>query len=245
VTFKDLFSGVAAAYAANRPEWPPALADALAERAPARTLAWEVGCGSGQLSVLLGDRFERVLASDASAEQVALARLHPRVEYRVARAEEPSGLADGSVDLCVAAQAAHWLDLDPYYAEVRRVARPGALIAMLSYGNPRVDDEVAPALQELLGTVRPYWPSNRAAVDELYADLPFPFAEEPLPPLELTARWPADRYLGYAGTWSSAQALVRARGPESIAPYFEALARAWGPKLRTVRWPIGGRVGRV
>jgi SAM-dependent methyltransferase len=245
MTFKDHFSGVAAEYAANRPEWPPELADALAERAPGRTLAWEAGCGSGQLSVLLGDRFERVLASDASGEQLAMARLHPRVEYRLARAEDGSGLAAGSVDLCVAAQAVHWFDLDPYYAEVRRVARPGALIALLTYGMAAMEAQVAPARDALLAAVMPYWPANRAAVDELYRDLPLPFVEEPLPPIVMTARWSAERYLGYAGTWSSTQAFVRARGADALTPYVEALRRAWGPGLRTLSWPIGGRVGRV
>jgi SAM-dependent methyltransferase len=245
MAFEDRFSGVAADYAAHRPEWPPDLADLLAARAPARAFAWEVGCGSGQLSVLLGDRFARVLASDASARQVASARLHPGVEYRVGRAEDPSGLPDHSADLCVAAQAAHWLDLDPYYAEVRRVGRPGALIALLAYGNPLVDADVAAPLEALIAAVRPHWPANRAAVDRLYADLPFPFPEEPLPPLALTVRWTAERYVGYATTWSATQAFVRARGAEALVPLYQALRRAWGAGFRTVRWPIGGRVGRV
>ena len=245
MTFEDHFSGVAGAYAANRPEWPPELADELAARSPGRSLAWEAGCGSGQLSTLLGDRFERVLASDASSEQLALARLHPRVEYRVARAEDPSGLLPASVDLCVAAQAAHWFRLDAYYAEVRRVGRPGGVVALITYGNPVVDDEVAAPLAALVAAVMEHWPSNRAAVDRLYADLPFPFPEESLPSLAVTARWRVERYLGYAGTWSSTQAFVRARGAEPLAPLHAALRRAWGPGPRTVRWPIGGRLGRI
>ena len=48
--FKDHFSEVAAAYAAHRPTYPPALVDLLARLAPARRLAWDAGCGSGQLS---------------------------------------------------------------------------------------------------------------------------------------------------------------------------------------------------
>src|SRR5439155_16820661 len=112
--FKNHFSDRAAAYAARRPTYPPALAEFLAEVAPRRELAWDSGCGSGQLSVLLAGRFEQVIATDASAEQIAQARPHPKVRYAQAPAEA-SGLPAAVVDLAVAAQAAHWFDLAGYY----------------------------------------------------------------------------------------------------------------------------------
>src|SRR5436305_11939804 len=89
--FKDHFSDHPAAYAAHRPTYPVALVDFLAEVAPRRQLAWDCGCGSGQLSVLLAARFERVVATDASAEQIAHAAPHPKVRYAHAPAEA-SGL---------------------------------------------------------------------------------------------------------------------------------------------------------
>src|SRR2546426_10335114 len=64
----------------------------------------------------LADRFARVIATDASAEQIAQAAPHPKVGYRCAPAET-SGLPNGAVDLAVAAQAVHWFDLARYYAE--------------------------------------------------------------------------------------------------------------------------------
>jgi ubiquinone/menaquinone biosynthesis C-methylase UbiE len=108
--FKDHFLGHAALYADCRPTYPAALAEALAEISPARELALDCGCGSGQLSVLLAEQFERVEATDASAQQIGQASVHPKVTYRVAPAEA-SGLDDASCDLVVAAQAAHWFDL--------------------------------------------------------------------------------------------------------------------------------------
>ncbi len=131
--FKDHFSEVAAAYAAHRPTYPAALVDLLARVAPARRLAWDAGCGSGQLSALLAGPFARVWATDASTEQLARATPHHKVTYSCAPAQA-SGLADGVVDLATAAQAAHWFDLPAYYAEVRRVARPGGIVALISYG---------------------------------------------------------------------------------------------------------------
>jgi len=61
--FHDHFSQVAAGYAVHRPTYPAAVAALLAELAPRRDLAWDNGCGSGQLSVLLAGRFARVIAS--------------------------------------------------------------------------------------------------------------------------------------------------------------------------------------
>ena len=75
--FKDHFSGTATGYAAHRPGYPRAVAEALAARSPGRGLAWDAGCGSGQLSVVLGEVFEQVVATDASAAQIAEAIPHP------------------------------------------------------------------------------------------------------------------------------------------------------------------------
>jgi len=86
--------------------------DFLAAIAPAQRLAWDSGCGSGQLSLLLAGPFARVVATDASPEQIARAAAHPNVDYRCARADA-SGLAARVADLATAAQAAHWFDLAP------------------------------------------------------------------------------------------------------------------------------------
>src|SRR3954467_12858605 len=118
MAFRDHFSGVAGQYAASRPDYPRDLVERLAALPSKPDRAWDAGCGSGQMSTLLGDVFTEVIATDASEKQLAAARPHPHVTYRCAPAEA-SGLPAGSIDLCVAAQAVHWFDLDRYYAEVR------------------------------------------------------------------------------------------------------------------------------
>ena len=247
--FKDHFSSIAAAYAAHRPSYPPALIERLARVAPVRRLAWDAGCGSGQLSVLLAGRFERVWATDASQEQIARATAHPKVAYRCAPAES-SGLPDAVVDLATAAQAAHWFDLPSYYAEVRRVVRPGGILALISYGVMSVDADldaiIQPFYHDVLGS---YWPPERRHVDEGYRSLSFPFEEptDPAPPLEIRLEWRLEDLVGYVGTWSAVWALRRAEGQARLEVFHEALARAWGPseRIRTVRWPLAIRVGRV
>src|ERR1043166_7452409 len=154
--FQDHFSGHAADYRAFRPTYPPELFAFLAALAPARELAWDCGTGSGQAAVPLAAHFARVFATDASAEQLANAERHPKVEYVVAPAEK-CPLPDASADLVPVAPALHWFDHDRFYAEVRRVAKPGALFAATCYYKPSVNSEVDPVLRRWEDFIRPYW----------------------------------------------------------------------------------------
>lgn len=244
-TFKNHFSECVVGYAAHRPTYPAALVDFLAEMSPSHTLAWDAGCGSGQLSVLLADRFRRVVATDASAEQIAKATLHPDVEYRRAPAEA-SGLPDASVDLAVAAQAAHWFDLPAYYAEVKRVARPGSVVALVTYGIVTVDDEVDPVVRRFDSEIlEPYWPPERRHVEDGYRSLPFPFNELETPKLEIRMNWAFAELVGYVETWSAVRALEKVEGHAPMEVFRRDLVRAWGSEgtVRPVRWPLTLRVG--
>ena len=66
VGFPDHFSALAARYAAYRPHYPPVLVTALADLCRRHDMAWDIGCGNGQLSVALTARFDRVIAADPS-----------------------------------------------------------------------------------------------------------------------------------------------------------------------------------
>lgn len=245
--FKDHFSQKSATYAARRPTYPSALIDYLADLAPGTVLALDTGCGTGQLSTLLARRFDRVIATDASAAQVASAEPASGVEYRVAPAEA-SGLEPGSVDLVTVAQAAHWFDLDPFYAEVRRVARPGGVVALITYGVLAIDERIDPVFGDFYrNVVGPYWPPERRHVEEGYRTLPFPFAETSAPPLAIDVAWDLDGLVGYIDTWSAVRRAERALGRSPVPAARAALARVWGEPgtRRTVRFPLSLRVGRV
>src|SRR5579864_4097159 len=103
----DYFSTQAASYAAFRPTYPRALFEFVAASATGHTLVWDCGTGSGQAALALAEDFERVIATDTSAKQLAQATPHPRIEYRVAPAEA-SGLSDHAADAVTVAQALHW-----------------------------------------------------------------------------------------------------------------------------------------
>lgn len=246
-TFKDHFSGHAARYAKARPHYPGALFDWLASMSPRRGLAWDAGCGNGQATAALARVFDRVIATDPSAEQIAQAAAASNVEYRVEPAEAPS-LADRSVDLVIVAQALHWFDLAKFYAGVDRVLADGGVIAVWSYGLSQVSRDVDAAFMRLydqwLGN---YWPPERRHIENGYAELEFPYAPVgDVPAFEMSCEWTLAQYLAYLGTWSATQRYMQATGVdpiERIAPEFEA---AWGDaeRTRTVRWPLVLRVGR-
>ena len=245
--FPDHFSRVAAGYAAHRPRYPEELVEFLASIAPRRSAVWDAGCGSGQLSVALASRFERVLATDASADQLASAERHPRVEYREARAES-SGLPGDSADLVVAAQAAHWFDRPAFYAEARRVGRRDGAIALATYALLFVDPDIDPLIDRFYrGPLGPHWPPERRHTEDGYRSIEFPFEEIAAPALELRADWNLARLLGYVETWSAVQSLERAEGRARIAAFREELALAWGDPLRVrrMRWPLSIRAGRL
>lgn len=246
--FKDHFSTHAADYAAHRPTYPRGLIEFLGAAAPGRGLALDCGCGTGQLSVLLAAQFDRVIATDASAEQIANATPHDSIEYRTSRAER-SGLPARSVDLVTVAQAAHWLDLRAFYDEVRRVGRPRAVVALITYGVLHVAGDQANAVvqgfyQEVLG---PYWPPERRHVEDGYRSLPFPFEDIEAPALAIEVSWRLRDLVGYTETWSAVRAAEKAVGRRPMDEFQAALAEAWGdPETpRDVCWPLSVRAGRL
>ena len=177
-TFKDHFSGVANRYADFRPHYPAELFDCLATIVPRSATVWDCACGNGQATVDLAARFERVIGTDASKEQIAPATPNPRIEYRVAPAED-CGLPDKSVGLVTVAQALHWFQFERFYAEVKRVLAPNGVIAVWAYGINELEGEAVNGLVQhfYAGVVGPYWPPERKLVEERYQTIPFPFAQ--------------------------------------------------------------------
>ncbi len=235
------------AYARFRPQYPPALASDLAALAPARGLAVDVGCGTGQLTTLLADHFDRVVGLDPSEDQIASATAHARVSYASASATTLP-LADRSVDLVTAAQAAHWFDLRAFYAEVRRVSTPGGVIALVTYGVPRLPEDLDARFQRFYAEeIGPYWPPERRLVDRGYVDLPFPFAALAVTPRTIRVDWDLPAFLAYLGTWSAARR-AREAGREDLLHAFAAeIGQGWGePETRrAVVWPVHVRAGLV
>jgi SAM-dependent methyltransferase len=245
--FKDHFSSQSAAYTRYRPTYPPELFAWLAGLTRRHELAWDCGCGSGQAAIGLAPYYQTVVATDPSPQQIENAVPHERVRYAMAPAED-SGLDPASIDLVVAAQALHWFDFDRFYAEVRRVAVSGGVVAAISYGEVRVEGEpdrvVSHFYHDLIGS---YWPPERHYVDEHYSTIPFPFARIATPPFAMETEWELEHLVGYLGTWSAVKEYERKLGVDPLALIAEELSAAWGDprQVRRISWPLALLVGRV
>ncbi|HEX4647491.1 MAG TPA: class I SAM-dependent methyltransferase [Steroidobacteraceae bacterium] len=241
------FSDAAEQYAASRPKYPESLFRSVAALAPATNGAWDCGTGNGQAAVGLAAHFESVYATDTSEEQIAQALPHPRIEYRVAPAEH-SGLKDGSVDIVSVAQALHWFDLRPFYEEVRRVVRPGGLIAVYGY----TWFYLTPALDELtnrwlLEPIEPYWSPKVRMLWDGYSTIDFPFEGLTAPALAVHLTWNLDELLSYYLTWSATRRKIANEGDDFLTAARAAFDAAWGvaTERRHVVMPIAMRLGRL
>jgi ubiquinone/menaquinone biosynthesis C-methylase UbiE len=247
MSFKDHFSRLAAQYSAFRPTYPASLFDYLAQSCRERRTVWDCACGSGQASVALAERFDSVIATDASPQQVSAAVPRANITYRVAPADD-SGLEPQSVDLVTVAQALHWFDLQAFYSEVQRILKPSGLLAVWTYGVLHVEGAPVDALvQEFYhDIVGPYWPPERRFVEEGYRGFEFPFEELLSPSFNMQESWDQARLLGYLRTWSATARYVEDRGSDPVATLEGKLASVWpdADEARTVTWPLALRVGR-
>lgn len=127
------FDLAAAAYAANRPSYPPALFDAVEElsgRPWQRARVADVGAGTGLATVHLRARGAHVVAVEPGPAMAAQFRLRlPEVPIVIGDGNHLP-LASSSLDLVTYAQAWHWTDQQRSVPEALRVLRPGGALAL-------------------------------------------------------------------------------------------------------------------
>lgn len=242
----DHFSGHAAAYAAARPTYPPELFAWLAANCPAHEMAWDCATGNGQAAQALIAYFAHVYATDLSVEQVEQAPSHPRIVYRVAPAEA-SALADRSCDLVTVAQALHWFCNDSFYAEAKRVLKPGGLFAAWTYTLLQSEPPLNAIVEDFyVNIIGPYWPAERRWVDNAYRDMPFPFDGMAAPAFEIRREWTLGELLAYLRTWSATQRYLKETGSDPCLALAARLAAVWPDPAgtKTITWPIALRCGR-
>jgi SAM-dependent methyltransferase len=243
--FKDHFSGHAVEYAKFRPHYPDALFEYLVSISPRHELAWDCATGNGQAAVGLARHFERVIATDASAQQIESAEPNERVSYRVAPAEA-SGIDPASVDLILVAQALHWFEFDGFFAEAERVLKDDGVLAISSYKVLEIAPEIDAIIWKFYReTTGPFWPPERELVETDYKNIPFPLPELPPVRFEMREEWNLHQLAGYLRTWSATQKFIAARGFDPVDSVVEEVKAVWKDpeQMRETKWPLHLRVG--
>ncbi|SFP68945.1 class I SAM-dependent methyltransferase [Hymenobacter arizonensis] len=241
----DRFSTQAADYARYRIDYPAEFYAWLLPQVIGRERAWDCATGNGQVAVVLADHFVRVDATDLSEKQLAQATPRANLHYQTARAEQ-TPFPNQRFDLITVAQAVHWFDATAYHAEVRRVARAGALLAEWGYGlvqvSPEIDRLIRYFHDEVMGQ---YWDVNRWHIDDEYARIPFPFAEVQRARFSVQRQWSAEWFLQYLRTWSSVVKYQHETSEDAVELIAAELTQRWGPGERKVVFPVFARSGKL
>ncbi|GAB2545741.1 class I SAM-dependent methyltransferase [Rufibacter soli] len=243
---KDNFSTQAHLYKKFRPTYPAALYEHLHKLVPDTQLAWDCGTGNGQIALELARFFTHVHATDISEKQLAQAPASDRITYYQMPAEQTT-FPENSFDLITVGQAVHWFELDKFYQEVIRVAKPEAILALWGYGLLSISPEIdAPFNHFYTKTVGPYWDFERRYIDEAYASLPFPFQEEPSFTGAIVTHWAFSDFEGYLNSWSSVQTYIKQKWENPVEQLMKEIRPLWpqGEELE-VRFPIFSRIGRI
>lgn len=158
----------------------------------------DVGCGPGIATRGLAPYFTRAIGLDPSEGMVATARTLDGVsssslpiQFEISTAENLGSnlvppIADSSVDLITAANAAHWFDMPGFWVAAARIIKPGGTVALWTSGeiraHPSMPNAVAiqAAIDEHAETyLKPFYVPGNLLVRSRYADLPLPWAITP------------------------------------------------------------------
>ena len=244
---KDNFSTQAATYAQFRPTYPADLFDFILQNVENKQIAWDCATGNGQAAKVLAQHFDKVFATDISQKQIDNAAKADNIVYSVGKAEA-TDFADNTFDLITVAQAIHWFDFEKFYAEVRRVAKPNATLAVWGYGVMRFDDEEVDRLIQNFyhHVVGEYWDAERRHIDEHYSNVPFPFETIETPYFEMTFNWHLYELEGYLNSWSSVQHFIKRNGYNPIPNLMIDIEAVWRKFNREqVHFPIFMKIGKI
>lgn len=246
MNFKDYFSVQSKEYSEYRPKYPGVLFEFLRSLCTKHKLAWDCATGTGQAAVDLVPYFDKIIATDASASQIEHAEQHPKIIYYTAPAEDCK-IESASVDLVTVATAIHWLDTDKFYAEAKRVLKPGGVIAVWVYGYSSISPVVNKVLNDFDNIIKSYWPAETKKAWDFETAIDFPFERITTPEFKIEHEWDLHHFLMYLFTWSGTQNFIKKEGRNPLEDVYEDFKSAWGGEdvKRKVIWDLKIKAGRI
>ncbi|PWY86736.1 S-adenosyl-L-methionine-dependent methyltransferase [Aspergillus heteromorphus CBS 117.55] len=200
-TFLAYNQAQAQAYAHGRPDYHANLYAAVLEHHTSTggqlDTIIDLGCGPGNVARALAPHFRHAIGLDPSPGMVEAARAQGGVtgtsegiRYEVCSAEDlgaslSPAVGAHSVDLITAANAAHWFDMDQFWASAARVLKPGGSVIVWTTGELRFHPSMPNAakiqttLDEMQDTeLKPYFVPGNVLVRSRYEGLVLPWQLE-------------------------------------------------------------------
>ena len=244
--FKDFFSKQSDFYAKFRPVYPNKVYEILSSLCKKHELAWDGGTGNGQAALGLTPFFSKIIATDASSNQIEHAKTHAQIKYIICKAEQ-TPIENHSIDLITIAQAFHWFHFDKFYNEVKRVLKPKGILALWCYWhNRKISPTIDPIIKKYSDSiVHSFWPKEVQYVWDHYQTIPFPFEEIEIEKIDMTCEWDLYELMGYIFSWSATQRFIEIEKTNPMKKIQMKLLNAWGDpkKKRRISWPLYFRVG--
>nr|KAI8729047.1 putative S-adenosylmethionine-dependent methyltransferase CRG1 [Biomphalaria glabrata] len=182
---RSLYKGqqMAQHYAAHRPGYPPEMFDIIMSyhkqvKTSGHELAVDVCCGTGQSTIPLTKLFRQVVGVDISEDQLQnLPKDVPNLTSFVGLAEDLNMIESGTVDLVTIATGLHWVNIDKFLQEARRVLKPGGTFAAYTWTMDQMDDPKANEYyREIFKLFKDYHSPRGIVGLEKYQSIIFPFS---------------------------------------------------------------------
>lgn len=243
---KDYFSTHSSIYAAFRPTYPNALYEFIFKHVKEKGKVWDCATGNGQVASYLADHFDEVYATDISQQQLNNAIESDNIFYSISPAEKTS-FANHEFDLITVGQALHWLNLEAFYTEVKRVGKKDSVLAVWGYERCSVNSEIDKLFSDFYNNiVGPYWDPARKLIENEYRDIEFPFEEIATPKFEIKVEWTLEHYTGYLSSWSATQKYIKANGADPLPELIDKLKPHWeSGQVQSITFPVFLRLGKI
>ena len=201
-TFRSFTKDKAANYAQNRQDYHAHLYGLIIDHHTSTggqldTLL-DIGCGPGTAARKLAPHFAHAIGLDPSEGMINSARslagvssTSEPIRFEVSTAEDlGSNLSPpveaSSVDLIVAATAAHWFDMARFWPQAARILKPGGTAAIWSGGDSRLNPSTpnAAAIQAAVDEInerelKPFYEPGNLLAQQLYVGMPLPWTLTP------------------------------------------------------------------
>lgn len=197
-TFRSYTHAQGATYAQSRRGYHPKLyqiiIDYHASTGGQPTTILDIGCGPGTAIRELAPRFTHAIGLDPSEGMISTARslggvssTSQPIRFELSTAEDLGSqlsppISDFSVDIIIAATAAHWFDMSHFWPRAAQLLKPGGTVALWAvssiYAHPSMPNHAAiqAAMSELEDRhLKPYMQPGSLLGLNLYTDISLPW----------------------------------------------------------------------